>query len=112
MLAATSFPYFLYFASTAAGYQYTWILPPYPEDSLGYMSWSQQAAHGSLLFKVKYTSLPHRAFLFHPFFLICGWASRVFAVNVALVHLLAKEVGVVLFFLVFYQYIDFLELTN
>ena len=40
MVLATSLPYLVNFASTPAGYRYTWILPPYPEDSLSYMAWS------------------------------------------------------------------------
>lgn len=112
LVCATSVPYLLNFGSTPAGYRYTWILPPYPEDSLGYLSWSEQAAHGALLFKVKYTAVPQSAFLFHPFFLICGWAGRLFSADLGLIHLIAKEVGVVLFFLLFYKYTDYLELTD
>jgi len=111
MVAATSFPYFVNFASAPAGSRYTWILPPYPEDSFAYMAWSQQAAHGALLFKVKYTALPQSPFLFHPLFLICGWASRLLHCNLGVVHFAVKEIGVVLFFLVFYKYLDYLGLT-
>ncbi len=111
MVLATSIPYYVNLASTPRGYRYTWILPPYPEDSFGYMAWSQQAAHGALLFKIKYTALPQSAFLFQPFFLVCGWASRLFAVDVGVVHFVAKEIGVVLFFLVFYKYTDYLKLS-
>ena len=59
MIVATSLPYVLNWLSAPPGYHYTWILPPYPEDSFGYMAWSQQAARGSLLFRLKYTALPH-----------------------------------------------------
>jgi hypothetical protein len=111
MVLTTSFPYLLNFASTPPGYRYTWIVPPYPEDLFGYMAWSQQAAHGALLFKIKYTALPQSAFLFQPLFLICGWASRLFACNIGVIHFVVKEVGVVLFFLVFYKYADYLGLT-
>ncbi|MGC2109389.1 MAG: hypothetical protein WA655_07715 [Candidatus Korobacteraceae bacterium] len=109
---ATSLPYLWNFASTPPGYRYTWILPPYPEDSFGYMAWSQQAAHGALLFKVKYTAVPQSAFLFHPFFLICGWLSRLAGGNIGVVHLVMKEIGVVLFLMVFYRYSDFLRLNE
>jgi hypothetical protein len=112
MVLATSFPYLLNFASTPAGYRYTWILPPYPEDAFSYMAWSQQAAHGALLFKIKYTALPQSAFLFHPFFLICGWISRLFACDVGIVHFAVKEVGTVLFFVLFYRYVDYLQLNE
>lgn len=112
LVLATSFPYLLNFASAPAGYRYTWILPPYPEDSLSYMAWSQQAAHGALLFKIKFTALPQSAFLFHPFFLICGWISKLLGCDIGIVHLAVKEVGVVLFFLLFYRYVDYLRLNN
>ncbi len=112
LVCATSAPYLLSFLSAPAGYRYTWLLPPYPEDSLGYLSWSEQAARGALLFKVKYTALPQPAFLFHPFFLICGWAGRLFSIDLGLVHFIAKGIGVVLFLLLFYKYTDYLELTD
>lgn len=112
MVLATSLPYLWSYFSTPRGYRYTWILPPYPEDSFGYMAWSQQAAHGALLFKVKYTAVPQPAFLFHPFFLICGWLSRLAGGNIGLVHFAVKEIGVVLFLLVFYRYSDYLRLNE
>src|ERR1700691_1118397 len=70
MVLATSIPYLLNWRDTPPGRLYTWILPPYPEDSFAYQAWAQQAAHGALLFRDKYTALPHAAFLFHPFFLV------------------------------------------
>ncbi len=111
MLLATSLPYFWNFVARPHGYRYAWILPPYRDDSYGYMAWSQQAAHGALLFKLKFTALPQTPFLFQPFFLICGWASRLLACNLGVVHFVAKEVGVVLFFVLFYKYTDYLDLT-
>jgi len=112
MVLATSVPYLLNFFSTPAGYHYTWILPPYPEDSLAYLSWSQQAAQGSLLFHLKYTALPHHAFLFHPFFLVCGWLSSLFACDIGIIHLVLKAVGVVFFMVTFFRYTDYLGLTG
>lgn len=47
MVLATSLPYWLNYFSTPAGCEYTWIMPPYPEDSFGYMAWAGPAAHGS-----------------------------------------------------------------
>jgi hypothetical protein len=79
VVAATSAPYLWNWLSTPPGFHYTWILPPYLDDSFGYAAWAQQAAHGAWLFKFKYTSLPHSAFFFHPFFLICGWMSALFS---------------------------------
>ena len=112
MVLATSLPYLWNAALTPHGYRYDWILPPYPQDSFGYMAWSQQAARGALLFKIKYTALPQSAFLFQPFFLICGWASRVLGCDIGVIGLVLKEVGVVLFFLVFYRYVDYLGMSS
>lgn len=112
MVVATSVPYLWNFASTPRGYHYTWILPPYSDDSLAYMAWTQQAANGALLFKVKYTALPQSAFLFHPFFLIAGWLARFLGCDIGIIHLALKEIGVVLFFLTFYKYIDYLRLNE
>jgi hypothetical protein len=112
MVLATSVPYLVFWFHTPAGRHYTWIVPPYPEDSFAYMAWSQQAAHGSLLFQLKYTALPHSPFLFHPFFLICGWITRLCACDIGLVHWAVKAVGVVLFFIVFYKYTDSLGLSQ
>jgi hypothetical protein len=110
VVVATSFPYVLNYFSTSPGFHYTWILPPYPEDSLAYMAWSQQAAHGSLLFQLKYTALPHAPFLFHPFFLVCGWISALCACDVGVVHWAMKALGVVLFLRTFFKYTDHLGL--
>jgi hypothetical protein len=112
MVLATSVPYLVNWFFTPPGFHYTWIIPPYPEDSLGYMAWSQQAAHGDLLFKVKYTALPHAPFLFHPFFLLCGFISSLPTCDIGVVHFIAKAVGVVLFLVVFFRYIDYLELNS
>ena len=76
IVVATSLPYVVNWFFTPAGHHYTWIMPPYPEDSLAYLAWSQQAAHGSLLFKLKYTALPHTAFLFQPFFCSADGSPR------------------------------------
>lgn len=111
MVVATSLPYLWNFFVRPHGWRYAWILPPFRDDSYGYMAWSQQAAHGALLFKLKFTALPQTAFLFQPFFLVCGWASRLSGANLGPVHFVAKEVGVVLFFLLFYRYTDYLRLS-
>jgi hypothetical protein len=112
MVVVTSIPYLLNFFSTPAGYHYTWILPPYPEDSLAYLSWSQQAAHGSFLFQLKYTALPHSAFLFQPFFLICGWLSSLTGCDIGIIHWIIKAVGVALFLIMFFKYTDYLGLSG
>ena len=112
MVLATTAPYLLNFFSTPAGCHYTWIVPPYPEDSFGYMAWTQQAAQEHFLFQLKFTALPHSAFLFHPFFLIAGWLSRLFASNVGFTLFILKEVGVVLFLLALFKYTDYLGLNR
>jgi hypothetical protein len=112
VIVATSAPYVFNWLTTPVGYHYTWILPPYPEDSFGYMAWTQQAAHGAWLFKIKYTALPHNAFLFHPFFLLCGWISALLSSDIGIVFWAAKAVGVGVFLATFYRYIDFLGLNR
>jgi len=111
MVVDTSLPYLWNFFVRPQGSRYAWILPPFRDDSYGYMAWSQQAAHGALLFKLKFTALPHSPFLFQPFFLLCGWAIRLTGANPGVVHFVAKEIGVVLFFLLFYRYTDYLRLS-
>ena len=112
VVAATSIPYLLNWLSPPAGSQYTWIMPPYPEDSLAYRAWSEQAAHGSLLFQMKYTALPHAPFLFHPFFLIGGWISALMGCDIGVVLWVLKAAGVVLFFMAFFMYTDDLRLSG
>ncbi len=112
MLLATSGPYLLNFFATPAGRHYTWIVPPYPEDSLGYLAWPRPAAPGHFLFQLKFTALPHPAFLFHPLFLIAGWLSWLFAGNVGFTLFVLKEAGVVCFLLVFFKYTDYLGLNR
>jgi hypothetical protein len=112
MVLATSAPYLLNFFATPTGCHYTWIVPPYPEDSFGYMAWTQQAAQGHFLFQLKFTALPHPAFLFHPFFLIAGWMSWLFAGNVGVTLFVLKEVGVVFFLIAFFKYTDYLGLNK
>lgn len=112
MVALTTLPFLINWWLTPPGTHYTWILPPYPEDSFGYMAWAQQAARGALLFKIKYTALPHSAFLFHPLFLICGWLSAFSHCPIGLVFVAAKALGVALFFAVLYRYLDLLHLQR
>jgi hypothetical protein len=112
MVAVTSVPYLWNYFSTPSGYHYTWILPPYPEDSFAYQAWAQQAAHGNLLFQIKYTALPQTAFLFHPFFLIAGWISALLGCDVGIVLWGLKAIGVALFFATFFRYVDYLGLDG
>jgi hypothetical protein len=110
MVIATSAPYLFNWFSAPPGHHYTWILPPYPADSFGYIAWAQQAVQGEWLFRIKYTALPHHAFLFHPFFLICGWVSALLSCDVGVVFWVVKALGVVIFFASFYRYVDYLGL--
>ena len=112
VVVATSAPYLFNWLTTAVGDHYTWIVPPYPEDSFGYMAWAQQAAHGAWLFKIKYTALPHEAFLFHPFFLLCGWMSALLSCDIAIIFWAAKAIGAGIFLATFYRYIDYLGLNK
>jgi hypothetical protein len=111
MVLATSAPYLLNFFSAPAGSHYTWIVPPYPEDSFGYMAWAQQAAQGHFLFQLKFTALPNSAFLFNPFFLAAGWLSHCFGGDIGFSLFLLKEIGVVCFLLAFFEYVDYLGLN-
>ena len=110
MVLATSIPYLWAWWSAPAGSHYTWILPPYPEDSLAYRAWSLQAAQGHWLFQLKYTAIPHAPFLFQPFFLACGWLSAWSSGDVGIVLWLVKMAGVACFLHFFYRYCDFLGL--
>src|ERR1700756_430306 len=56
MVLATSLPYLWNFFTRPPGSRYAWILPPFRDDAYGYMAWTQQAAHGALLFKLKFTA--------------------------------------------------------
>lgn len=112
MIGATSAPYLVNFLLTPEGYQYTWVLPPYPEDPLAYMAWSQQAVNGNLLFKIKYTALPHAAFLLHPVFLLFGFISSLTGLDIRIVHFVMRVVGVIFFWVVFYKYIAYLKFDH
>lgn len=112
MVLATSAPYLVNYFSTPAGSHYNWILPPYPEDSFGYMAWAQQAAQGHWLFQLKFTALPHSEFLFNPFFLVAGWMSHLFGGNIGFTLFVLKEIGVVCFLLAFFKFVDYLGLNR
>lgn len=73
------------------------------------MAWAQQAAHGALLFKIKYTALSQAPFLFHPFFLVCGWLSAILHADLGVTFFAVRAVGVVLFFASVYRYLGFLQ---
>jgi hypothetical protein len=109
LVIATSVPYLVNWFYTPPGYHYLWILPP-PEDSFSYMAWAQQAARGAFLFKIKYTALPHAAFLFHPFFLICGWLAAIFSCEIGIIFFVVKALGVAIFFFTLYRYLDYIGL--
>jgi hypothetical protein len=112
LVLLTSVPYLANWRETPPGRHYTWILPPYPEDSFAYQAWAQQAAQGSLLFRDKYTALPHAPFLFHPFFLASGWICALTGAEPGMVFLVLKAVGVVVFFALFFRYLDYLGLNQ
>lgn len=111
MVLAASLPYVVNYGATPEGFYYTWIIPPYHQDSLAYMAWSEQAARGSILFRIKYTALPHEAFLFHPLFLLCGWLKAALSWDMGIIHWIMKGVGIVLFWLVYFRYTGYLKLN-
>ncbi len=45
-------------------------------------------------------------------FFICGFISSLLACDIGVVHFIAKAIGVVLFFVIFFRYIDYLELNS
>lgn len=110
MVVAASLPPLWNYLETPQGFHYTWVTPPYPQDILAYMAWSEQAAGGSVLFGIKYTSIPHAPFLFHPLFLVCGWLKALLPWDMGVIHWLVKGVGIILFWLVFFRYVDYLKL--
>jgi hypothetical protein len=110
MVVASSLPYVVNYAAAPAGFHYTWIIPPYHQDSFAYMAWSEQAARGSILFKIKYTAIPHEAFLFHPLFLVSGWLKALLSWDIGIIHWVMKGLGVVFFWLVYFRYTDYLKL--
>lgn len=112
ILFATMLPYLLIYHLMPEAYTYSWIIPPYPEDSLAYMAWSRQAANGNLLFSMKYTSLPHQPFFFLSFFLISGWINAISGVEIGLVLFLLKSIGVVLFLCMFFTVIKYFKLNR
>lgn len=103
ILLATVLPYLIAYSLTPAGCRYTWILPPYPGDSMAYLAWSRQALDGEWLLRFKYTTLPHDAFLVQPFFLVAGWLGRLTGWDLGVVHLILKSIGVLLFWKVFFD---------
>lgn len=109
ILLLTVFPYLWAYATTPAGFHYSWTLPPYPEDSFAYMAWSRQALNGHWLFSLKYTALPHAPFLFHPFFLVCGKLAAWTGWEIGVVHLLMKSLGVALFFWTLFKVLEHLR---
>jgi hypothetical protein len=111
VLALTVIPYLVNFWLTPKGQTYAWILPPYPADAYAYRAWAKQAFDGHWLFTLKFTALPHRPFLFLPFFLAAGRLARLGGIDIGLALLLLKSVGVVFFFRAFFGFLRHLKLT-
>lgn len=112
ILALTLLPYWVGWWLTPKGYFYSWIVPPYPADSIAYLAWSRQAYNGRILFSLKYTAIPHSPFLFNPFFLACGWLARVSGVQLAIAHLAMKSAGVIFFFVIFFKFLEHFNLNR
>lgn len=103
LAALSAAPYVAAWLYGPAGYRYLWVLPPFWADSFAYQAWSEQAAQGAWLFQLKYTALPHEPFLFHPLFLLLGRAAAWTGWPLGPLHLAAKTVGVVLFWVAFFR---------
>lgn len=112
ILVLTVLPYLANAWTTPKGEHYSWILPPYPADAYAYRAWARQAFDGNWLFAMKFTALPHRPFLFLPFFLAAGKAARATGLDIGVVLLLMKSAGVVLFFRVFFDFLRSLKLSR
>jgi hypothetical protein len=112
ILVLTVAPYLANFRTTPKGETYTWILPPYPADAYAYRAWARQAYDGRWLFSLKFTALPHRPFLFLPFFLAAGKTARLTRLDVGLVFLALKSAGVLFFFWAFFGFLRQLKLTR
>lgn len=111
ILLLTTAPYLIDRALTPAGSAYAWIVPPYPADSYAYRAWARQAFDGRWLFALKFTAIPHRPFLFLPFFLVAGLLSRLLGADIGFVLLLMKTLGVALFFAAFFAFARRLKLS-
>jgi hypothetical protein len=112
VLTSTVAPFLVARLLVPAGFRYLWIMPPYPEDMLSYLTWTRQFANGALLGKLKYTTVPHQPFFFNPFFLISGWISGLSSLDPGLVLLLMKTLGVFVFLIAFERMLDALELDE
>jgi hypothetical protein len=112
VLLLTVAPYFLNRLTTPKAETYAWIVPPYPADSYAYRAWAQQAFDGSLLFTLKHTAIPQKPFLFLPFFLAAGLLARVSRLDIGLVFLLLKSVGVLVFFHAFFDFARRLKMSS
>lgn len=112
IVALTVAPYFVARLLVPAWYRYLWIFPPYPEDMLSYMAWVRQFADGHLLGSLKYTTVPHAAFFFNPFFLVTGWVAGLTRLDAGLALLLMKTIGVFVFLLAFEKLLTTLRLDE
>lgn len=90
--------------ATEGARDYTWVVPPYPQDGLAYLAWVKQAAEGKLLFHVKYTQLEHRAVVFNPPFLVTGWLAALSGWSSGFALFVARCVFVIAFLLVLYRF--------
>ncbi len=104
-------PYAINAWRTPPGQVYAWIIPPYPADAYAYRAWAMQAYNGRWIFSLKFTASPNPAVIFLPFFLIVGKLARLSGADIGLVFLLAKSIGVCLFFAAFFAFLKQWRLT-
>ncbi len=99
MVLATSLPYLVNFASTPAGYRCH--LDPTSLSRRFFVLHGLVAAGCARSAPVQdkvFTALPQQHFCFIPCSLICGWISRLCNLDIGIVHLVVKEVGVNIIF--------------
>ena len=98
----TLLPYIAGYALSTKDKQFIGLAVGNSADYNSYLAWMKQAKEGHALFKIKYTTEPHDAVIFHPLFLAIGALSRFTGLPLMLLsHLMRVLSG---FFLLFAAY--------
>lgn len=98
----TLLPYIAGYALSTKNKQFIGLAVGNSADYNSYLAWMKQAKEGHALFKIKYTTEPHDAVIFHPLFLAIGALSRFTGFPLMLLsHLMRVLSG---FFLLFAAY--------
>jgi hypothetical protein len=110
---ASSLSYFyVYNLSLEAGAVFNWIIPPYPEDGLGYTAWVKQAMEGAFLFKIKYTSIEHSPVIFQPFFLLVGWTAALLGWSSGFSLFIFRILGIFVFGYSLSRFFDYFQILG